>query len=131
MPRAEMWALLDCLQCTSQYGPHEVIIHTDSQIVYDGYHKEPKINASDGETWCEIHECKQKMHDAGWDITLRKVKAHTSLEDIDQDVINQSDRHGNALADYWARQGAAIHDMSERADLNKWVDSQRGLYLRG
>ena len=49
--------------------------------------------------------------------------SHPFLEDIDADVISQNDRHGNAIADYWARQGAAMCDVSQKADLNRWVDS--------
>ena len=40
-------------------------------------------------------------------IAIRKVKAHTSTEDVDRGVISQGDKNGNDRADQIAKEGVS------------------------
>ena len=60
----------------------------------------------------------------GWTVQICRVKTHTDQDGIRKGHITDKDRHGNAIADFWARQGARLDQVPDNTvDMNQWIDS--------
>ncbi len=86
-----------------------VTIHVDNAEVVRGFGEGPEWSTAagrdGGDLWREVW---RRMDDIGGGVEIKKVKAHTSEEDIDGGVISARDRYGNLHADAEAKRGARL-----------------------
>ena len=108
--------------CT--YEPCDVNIHTDSKLVFNGTPNRNIGNAANDDLWQNVWYLYNELIATGWTVNIYQIKAHTDQEDIRQCVFPAKDRHGNATADYLARQAAKIEQVPDnKVELNQWIDS--------
>lgn len=116
VPGAELLALLVVLR---HAGVH-LDIASDCAYVVDGIN-DPGARAKNtagtsvhAALWLRVWDC---IDDIGsHSISVRKVKAHSSLEDVTMGLITARDRRGNQAADHYAKLGARLHPHDSAVD---------------
>ena len=134
VPRAEGYALVIFLEFikTLEGTIGCIEVFTDSKLVYDGIRsRKAPDDTHFGQVWVEIWELWKQVHELGWVITVHKVKAHTTQEDVDEGRITEEDREGNRLADAWAKKAVAKYQVKwDKKNCNDVENLPRAYVLR-
>ena len=114
VPAAEAMALLVWLRFL---GPPPWTFHTDCAWVKDSWTKGPEGTTGAAHIHADLwREIWARAEDVGREaITLIKVKAHSTMTDVEAGRITGVQRIGNNWADEAARDGAARHPHDEKA----------------
>ena len=113
-PAAEAMALLFFLRHAG-VPPHT--FYSDCQWVIDTFRGGPQNSTGSQHVHADIwREVWKRVEVVGPELlTLRKVKAHATLADVDAGRISGPERLANGLADKAAKKGAALHPRDEAA----------------
>ena len=108
VPRAELYAVRMAVKHTA--GP--ITIFSDCKYVVDGYHKgrDHTVQGSNGDLWLELWQACQGREGT---VTMAKVKAHTSEEEVQAGLISRYHQAGNKLSDEYAGKGSQLHQVPE------------------
>ena len=100
-------------------------------LVVDGWHKMKSSDDEFGELWDELWT-QWAIIRPHWVITVVKIKAHSSSADVLAGNIQEKHRAGNELADHWAKEGAKVNEMKDKAydnikqhDAHTWMIQSR------
>ena len=63
--------------------------------------------------WQHMWTSHDVLINRGWTFTMRKVKAHCTIEHVNQGKITHFEYLGNNIADYWAGKGAKFNELEE------------------
>ena len=138
VPRAEMRALLRFFSHIAHMPPTSLTIHSDSLVVVLGIAKGwYKTSHSDlHDAWRPIFEQYQQLHNAGWSLTVQKVKGHITDHEVENGEWRSCDQLGNNRADELAKLGAQLNEVSfrdacmlERVDSRAWLMQERLLAI--
>ena len=83
------------------------VLHVDADYVVKGFPKvEERLTANNADVWAAIQREASQL-----DVEVRKVKAHTTAEQVASGEVSWEDYAGNAVADAFAKAAAALAEL--------------------
>ena len=130
VPRAEMHGVLFALQ---HNRAEHLTIYVDPKWIVQGYIKGPRASKGkqNGDLWDQFWKAIRERG-GSQKVSIRKVDAHKTVENVQKGEISFQDLMGNALADKGARLAADLSEVDSKfvdqvhqVDARTWIVQKR------
>jgi hypothetical protein len=134
VPRAEIQALFEAIVAIGVSAVESVHydVYSDNEGVVDGWQAGPEgcRRSEAAPMWARVWQHVGSVFERGVTISVHKVKAHLTLDDVREGRISRYNFEGNAMADKLAGDLATTVADHEHAKTIEYFDAQAYLCLR-